>query len=181
MYIDDWPTQASRSLWITMVQDEDHRILKKVIGYDRPTLAKATERFRSWIEEKRIRVPKYTDPNLLLEREMIDCALDEVDWELITFRLCVVLEIPICEVPDFLFCPKCYGSICQLCMLCINSECGNGHQRDCISEAVGYPLGPILFDFTDRKLMVRIGDFKMPISHEEYKRFYTWLNIRKNG
>ena len=105
MYIDDWPTQASRSLWVTMVQDEDHRILKKVIGYDRPTLSEATERFRTWIEDERIRVPKYTDPNLLLEREMIACALDEVDWELITFRLCIVLEIPLSVVSDVLFCP----------------------------------------------------------------------------
>lgn len=181
MYIDDWPTQATRSLWHTMMQDEDHRTLKKVLGNDRPTLAEATKRFQTWIKKKRIRVPNYTDPKLMLDREMIDCALDEVDWEVITFRIAVVLEVPICKVYDFLYCPKCYGSICQLCMLCINPKCKNGHERGCLSEAIVYPLGPILFDFTDRKLVVRIGEYEMPISREEYKRFYTWLDIRKNG
>src|SRR5216683_913121 len=97
MYIDDWPTQASRSLWYTM-QEEYPQTLRSVLGNDCPTLAVAMERLRTWIEEKRMRIPKFPDPEFILEREMISCALDEVDWEVLTHRIALALDIPISKV-----------------------------------------------------------------------------------
>src|SRR5260370_10288170 len=152
MFIDDWPTQATRSLWL-MMHDEHHQTIQKVIGNDGPTLTLATKRFRTWVEEKKIRIPKYPDPNFTLERELISCALDDVHWDVLTYRVAEALKISVSDVPDTILCPKCQGPICQMCLLCPNSACGNAHQIDCLSEDSSFQLGPLLFDFAGRKLV----------------------------
>lgn len=166
-----------------MLQEEyedQPQILRAVLGKDCPTLYIAAKRLRTWIEEERISFAKY--PNKFeLEQEMVSCALDEVDWHVLTYRITRALKVPVSEVSDSFICPKCKTLICQMCILCPNPSCGNAHRIDCLSENTVYPLGPLLFDFTDRKLVVRIGNYEMPISQQEYKRFYTWLDIRKDG
>jgi hypothetical protein len=123
VYIDDWTTEATRSLWYA-IQEENPRIFPKILWTDHPTL----------------------------------------------FR----------EIPHSLVCDKCQQLICQLCVACINPLCENAHQIDCLSESKIYPLGSLLFDFTDRKLVVRLGDYELPIPPDELRRFYIWLDIRKD-
>ena len=180
MFIDDWSTQATRSLW-HMMREEYPQTLRNVLGNDHPTLSIAAERLRTWVKEKRISVPKFPDPSFVLEREMISCALDEVAWPVLTYRIAQALKVPVSGVSDTIICPKCQNAICQMCLLCTNPSCENAHQIDCLSEYSGFPLGPILFDFAERKLVVRIGDFEMPVPYKEYRRFYNWLDIRKDG
>lgn len=180
MFIDDWPTQETRSLWCLM-QAEYPQTLRDILGNDHPTLDIAATRLRTWLEEKRIRVPKYPDQYITLEQEMISCALGEVDWPVLTQRIAHALKVHVGAVPDSIICPKCQGPICQMCFLCPNPSCEDAHQVDCLSENSSYQLGPILFDFADRKLVIRVGEAEIPVSYKEYRRFYNWIDIRKDG
>ena len=179
MFIDDWPTQATRSLWC-MLQEEYQdtpQILQNVLGGDYPPLHIAAKRLRTWLEEKRLLNPSNFD----LEQEMISCALDEVHWSVLTHRIAKAINVPVKDVPDFIICTKCQQLLCQMCLFCVNPSCENAHEVDCLSESTSYQLGPILFDFAERKLAIRVGETEIPISRKEYKRLYIWLDIRKNG
>lgn len=180
MFIDDWPNQETKSLWLLM-QSEYPQTLRDVIGNDCPSLDIAATRLRTWLEVKRINVPKYPDIYISLESEMISCALSEVDWPVLIQRIAHALNIPVCGVSDIIVCPKCQGPICQWCFLCPNPSCEDAHRIDCLSENSSYQLGPILFDFADRKLVIRVGEAEIPVSYKEYRRFYNWIDIRKNG
>jgi hypothetical protein len=179
VYIDDWTTEATRSLWYA-IQEENPRIFPKILWTDHPTLSEAVERFKDWVEKKKIKLLSNYDDKFELEREMISSALEDVDWYVLTHRIALALNIPVREIPHSLVCDKCQQLICQLCVACINPLCENAHQIDCLSESKIYPLGPLLFDFTDRKLVVRLGDYELPIPPDELRRFYIWLDIRKD-